>query len=151
MGVRVLVRRGAGTPFRRLERLDGPVSTGLGARIAATLDAYDWQASLDDAGLARAMIIVAPDVTEERHYWPGDDHPAVMNLRQGSAFARTYPLGTALAAVVGACDGELSIGAICAAVSQLLEVDGGELLAEVLPEIRELVTVGVLTRAEAQP
>jgi SAM-dependent methyltransferase len=136
-------------PLRRLERLDGPVSGGLGSHIAATLDASDWQFSLDDPHLARAMLVVSPDVTEERHYWPGDEHPAVMNLRQGGGFARSYPLGTALAAVVGACDGELSIGAICAAVSQLLEVDERELLAEVLPAIRELVTVGILGRTDA--
>jgi hypothetical protein len=139
----VLLRRGSGG-FRRLERLDGPVASGLGATLAATLEAFDWQAGLTDDALARAMLAVAPDVTEERHYWPGDEHPAVMNLRQGGGFARSYPLGTALAAVVGACDGELSVGAICSAVSQLLEVDETELLAEVLPALRELVTVGML-------
>ena len=137
------------TRLRRLERLDDPVGAGLGAHLASALVAFDWQASLDDAGLARMMLVVAPDVTEERHYWPGDEHPAVMNLRQGSGFGRTYPLGTALAAVVGACDGELSVGAICAAVSELLDVDERELLAEMLPNIREFVTVGVLGRAEA--
>jgi hypothetical protein len=133
-----------GERLRRIERLDGPVGTGLGSRISATLDAYDWQASRDDDAFAREMLVVAPDVTEERHYWPGDEHPAVMNLRQGGGFARTYPLGTALAAVVGACDGELSVAAICAAVSELLEVDPAELRAEVLPSLREFVIVGVL-------
>jgi hypothetical protein len=132
--------------LRRLERLDGPVGTGLGAQLAQALDAFDWQSSLDDAHFARASLVVASDVTEERHYWPGDEHPAVMNLRQGGGFARSYPLGTAVAAVVGACDGELSIGAICSAVSELLSVDEGELLAEVLPIIREFITVGILTR-----
>jgi SAM-dependent methyltransferase len=136
-----------GMRLRRLERLDGPVRAGLGAHLAATLGAYDWQASLDEGELARTMLVVAPDVTEERHYWPGDEHPAVMNLRQGGGFVRSYPLGTALAAVVGACDGELSIGAICTAVSELLGVDEDELLAEVIPSIREFVTVGILTRA----
>ncbi|MDQ1546705.1 MAG: hypothetical protein QOH69_1609 [Actinomycetota bacterium] len=142
------LRHRSSTPLRRLERLDGPVATGLGAHLAATLDAYDWQASLVDEDLGRAKLVVAPDVTEERHYWPGDEHPAVMNLRQGGGFARSYPLGTALAAVVGACDGELSIGAICSAVAELLEVDASELRAEVLPTIREFVTVGILGRAE---
>ncbi len=143
----VLLRRPAtaGAPaLRRLERLYGPLSSGLGAHLAATLDAFDWQASIDDAGFARSLLTVAPDVTEERHYWPGDEHPAAMNLRQGGGFARSYPLGTALAAVVGACDGELSVGAICAAVSQLLEVDERQLIAEVLPGLREFVTVGIL-------
>jgi SAM-dependent methyltransferase len=135
-------------PLRRFERLDGPVGAGLGGNVAATLAGYDWQASRDDAALSRARLVVASDVTEERHYWPGDEHPAVMNLRQGGGFARSYPLGTAVAAVVGACDGELSVGAICAAVSELLEVDETELLAELLPTIREFVTVGVLGQAD---
>jgi hypothetical protein len=138
-------------PLRRLERLDGPVPSGLGAHLAATLTAFDWQADLDDAGFARAMLAVVPDVTEERHYWPGDEHPAAMNLMQGGGFARSYPLGTALAAVVGACDGELSVGAICSAVSQLLEVDEQQLLAEVLPSLREFVTVGILRPGSWEP
>jgi len=53
--------------------------------------------------------------------------------------------------VVGACDGELSVGAICAAVSQLLEVDERELLAEVLPGLREFVTVGILRSESTAP
>jgi hypothetical protein len=130
--------------LRRLEHLDGPVAAGLGEHVDATLRAYDWQAALDDDGIARAMLRVAPDVTEERHYWPGDEHPAVMDLRQGGGFARSFSVGTALAAVVGACDGELSVGAICAAVSELLDAEYPELLAELLPSIREFVTVGIL-------
>ena len=142
----VTLRKPVGTPnLRRFERLDGPVAPGLGAHIDATLTAHDWQTALDDDELGRARLTVAPDVTEERHYWPGDEHPAVMNLRQVGGFARVYPLGTALAAVVGACDGDLSLAAICAAVSQLLDVDATQLQAEVLPSIREFVTVGILT------
>lgn len=130
--------------LHRLERLTGPVAPGLGGHLASTLDAFDWQASLDDSEFAKARLVVARDVTEERHYWPGDEHPAVMNLKQGGGFARSYPLDTVLAAVVGACDGELSVGAICAAVSELLEADERQLLAEVLPALREFVTVGIL-------
>ncbi len=135
--------RGART-LRRLERLDAPAGTGIGAHVAATLDAHDAQVALDDSALGRARLEVAPDVTEERHYWPGDEHPAAMTLRQGGGFARTYPLGTVLAAVVGACDGELSLAAICSAVAELLEVQESELLAEVLPSIREFAEVGIL-------
>jgi SAM-dependent methyltransferase len=135
----------AGTrTLRRLERLDGPVGSGLGSHIAAALAAHDWQASFDDETLGRTMLTVASDVTEERHYWPGDEHPAVMNLKQGGGFARSFPLDTALAAFVGACDGELSVAAICAALAQLLEVDEGALRAELLPNIRELVETGFL-------
>jgi methylase of polypeptide subunit release factors len=140
-----------GTPtLRRLERLGGAAPRGLGAHLDATLVAYDWQTSLDDESFARTMLTVAPDVTEERHYWPGDEHPAVMNLVQGTGFARSFPLDTALAAVVGACDGDLSIAAICGALAELLEGESAEaLLARILPDLRELVTVGVLLRPES--
>jgi methylase of polypeptide subunit release factors len=147
-GYLTLRRPRAGAPtLRRLERLDGALGhnpTGLGRVVAATLDAFDWQHALDDAQLCASVLAVAPDVTEERHYWPGDEHPTVMDLRQGGGFGRTHPLGTALAAVVGACDGELPLGAICSAVADLLEVDESELVAEIVPAVRELVTTGFL-------
>jgi hypothetical protein len=53
-------------------------------------------------------------------------------------------MGTVLAAVVGACDGELSIRAICGALAQLLDLREEDLLEEVLPSVRELVTTGYL-------
>ena len=133
-----------GPTLRRFERLDTPLGDSLGTHIAGLLAAHDWLQSADDAAFARATLTVAPDVTEQRHYWPGDEHPTVMDLRQGSGFSRTAPLGTALAAVVGACDGTLTVGAICSAVAQLLEVDEAELTAEVIPWLRELVLTGFL-------
>jgi Methyltransferase small domain len=141
-----LRRPQAGGPvIRRFERLDAPIADSLGTHIAAFFVAADWLHSTDDAAFARATLTVASDVTEQRHYWPGDEHPTVMDLRQGSGFSRTVPLGTALAAVVGACDGTLSVGVICAAVAQLLEVDAGELTSELLPQLRELVLTGLLS------
>ncbi|WP_245884422.1 DUF7059 domain-containing protein [Glaciihabitans tibetensis] len=144
-GYLTLRRPAAGKPtLRRLERLGAPVTGGLGAHVAETVAAHDWQDALDDGALARAMLTVAPDVTEERHYWPGDEDPAALTLRQGGAFARVYPMGTVLAGVVGACDGELSIAAICSALAELLELRESDVLAEVLPSIRELVVTGFL-------
>lgn len=136
----------SGAPrLRRLERLHGPLgSTSLGHTVAASLRAHDTLLALGDDGLADARLTVAGDVTEERHYWPGDEHPTVMTLRQGGGFGRTYPADTAVAAVVGACDGELSIRAIVGAIAQLLEVDEAALLIEVLPSVRELVFAGLL-------
>jgi hypothetical protein len=84
-------------------------------------------------------------VTEERHYWPGAEDPTVMTLHQGGGFGRSVPLDTGLAAFVGACDGELSVRAIVAAIAQLLDVDAAALGAELLPRIRELVITGFLS------
>lgn len=144
-GYLTLRRPADGVPsLRRFEHYGEPLGGNLGDHIAGVLSSHDWLQARDDAALAAAPLAVASDVTEERHYWPGEEHPTVMLLRQGSGFARTVPLGTALAAVVGACDGSLPVGAICAAVAELLEVDAGALTDEVLPEIRELVLTGFL-------
>ena len=130
--------------LRSFERISVALGAGLGDHLAASLAAWDWLAARTDLEIADARLAVASDVTEERHYWPGDEHPAVITLRQGGGFAREVHAGTALAAVVGACDGELPLGIIAGAVAQLLEVDGAELLAEVEPTIRELVFAGLL-------
>lgn len=137
-------------PFRRFERLHeamGSNRAGLGEHVAACLAAHDWQAALSDESLGLSTLVVASDVTEERHYWPGDEHPAVITLRQGGGFARSIEAGTALAALVGACDGELSVRAICAALAHLLEVEERELSGELLPSIRELLDTGILLSA----
>ena len=136
-------RSGAPT-LRRFEHYGEPLGGSLGDHIAGVLAAHDWLQARDAAALAAASLSVAPDVTEERHYWPGEEHPTVMLLRQGSGFARTIPVGTALAAVVGACDGTLTLGTIVTAVAELLEVDAAALAAELEPQLRELVLVGVL-------
>lgn len=152
----VLLRRAdvaASAPGRlaRLERLHGALGSnaeGLGAHLAECLAAHDRQAQLDDAALAAAGFVTAGDVTEERHYWPGDDDPTAMLLRQGGGFGRVINLDTGLAALVGACDGELTIGAIVGALAELLDVDEAALAGELLPAVRTLVDDGLLRFAE---
>lgn len=134
-------RRGEAPLLRRIEHYGYPLGGSLGAHLRGAFEAHDW---LGTTTLREARLALASDVTEERHYWPGADDPTVMLLRQGSGFARSIPVGTALAAVVGACDGELSIGAICDAVAELLDVDGQALAAEVEPQVRDLVLTGFL-------
>ena len=61
---------------------------GLGAHLADALAAHDRLATLDDAGLAASVLVVAPDVTEARHHLPGSEDPTVIELRQGGGFGR---------------------------------------------------------------
>ena len=140
-------RRPLTAPLARVERLHGPLGAhegGLGVHLAECLAAHDRQAAMDDEGLAALRLTVAGDVTEERHHWPGDDDPTAMLLRQGGGFDRTIALDTGLAALVGASDGELSVGAIVAALAQLLDVDGQALAADLLPAVRALIDDGML-------
>ncbi|WP_210506200.1 methyltransferase [Naasia sp. SYSU D00057] len=133
-------------PSRRVEREQGGAG-GLGGHLAACLEAQDWLAATDDDALLTARLVVAGDVTEERHHWPGEEHPAAIELRQGGGFARVVPVDAAAAGLVGACDGELTVGAIVDALADLLESDPAELRAELLPVARELVATGLLMPA----
>ena len=138
---------GGAPTFRRLERLPGTLGHnpgGMGSHLAACLAAHDWHAATDDARLARARLAVASDVTEVRHYWPGQEDPTLMTLHQGTGFGRLIALDTGLAALVGASDGELDVGSIVAALAQLLDVDERELAADLLPRVRELLEDGFL-------
>ena len=54
---------------------------------------------------------------------------------------------SAVAAVVGACDGELSVGILIDTVADLLEQDPSSVRDEVFPALRELIGLGVLRRA----
>lgn len=157
----MLVRNPLGSPtLRRTERLDAPLGSalsdgqraaGLGAHLAAALAAHDALVTLDDEALLARRLRVAPDVTEERSHWPGAADPSVIVLRQGGGFRREIRAGTALAAVVGACDGELPAGAIVDAVAQLLDADAAALRAELVPQLRELLVGGLLVLEGGAP
>ena len=99
----------------------------------------------------RAHLLVAEDVTEERHQRPGAEHPGVILLRQGAGLRRTNLLSTELAGFVSACDGDLSVGQIIGALEALLgggeDWDGGTFRAGLLTEVGNLVRDGFLLPA----
>ncbi|TQL81816.1 methyltransferase family protein [Microbacterium saperdae] len=138
----VLLRRGGGMPLRRTERLVQHVS-GVGQALGTGLHGHDLLAE----GVP-ATLLTAPDVTEARHLLPGNDDPSVIELRQGGGFARTVNVDPALAAFVGASDGELTVGQIAQALADLFDVPLPELWAELEPRIRSLVLDGFLVPAE---
>ena len=65
-------------------------------------------------------------------------------LRQQRGFRRARQADTVVAALVGACDGELAVGPLLDAVAQLLDDDPAETRATYLPVVRELVDEGFL-------
>jgi len=129
-------------PIRRREAVSQPVAN-VGAALATGLAAHDLL-----AGGVPATLVTASDVTEARHLLPGDDDPSVIELRQGGGLARTVSVDPALAAFVGACDGELTVGQIVAALADLFEVPLADLWADLEPRIRALVFDGLLVPGE---
>lgn len=148
-GIVTLRKPVAGGPsLRRLEEHTGSVRQPLGAHLAASLAAHDWLAARDDAALAAARLTVAPDVSEERYLTPGAGDPNVVIVRQGDGLGRGIQASAGLAALVGASDGELTVGQLTTAIASLFDVPAGELAGELLPAVRGLVRDGFLTPAE---
>ena len=65
-------------------------------------------------------------------------------LRQQRWVRRARQVDTIEAALVGACDGELTVLQILDALAQLLEQDAAEVRSTYLPVVRDLVVEGFL-------
>ena len=133
---------------------------------AAVVDALDWPweveqpvapaiagwadgvALLDrlagDEALAAARLVVRADVRQETRGGPGAEDPEVVVLRQQTGLRRARRADTVEAALVGACDGELTLGQVLEALAVLLERDAAALRTAYLPVVRELVAEGFL-------
>ena len=144
-----LRRPAAGAPvLTRFEEITYPIEQPVGPHLGAAVERADWLAAHD---LAAAHLLVAGDVTEERHQRPGAEHPGVILLRQGAGLRRTNLLSTELAGFVSACDGDLSAGQIIGALEALLgggeDWDGEAFRAGLLAEVGNLVRDGFLLPA----
>lgn len=94
--------------------------------------------------LSDLHLYFASDVTEERHYLPGAQDPSALVLHQGGGLGQSVASTTASSALVGASDGELSVGQICGALAALLECDSAQLQEELFPQVRTLIRWGFL-------
>ena len=81
-------------------------------------------------------------MVEETTGQPGAADPQHIVLRQQRGFRRAVEADTGLAGVLGACDGDLPLGAIIDALADLLAVDAPALRADILPRFRTLVADG---------
>ena len=135
-------------PWRLLEEVTTSGQGVLGPHVAQVLEVRELLAGLDDEAVVDLRPVLAPDVTEERHLIPGAAEPTVILLRQGAGLGRTLQASTAVAALAGVADGELSVGQVASAVAALSELnraDAAALRAEMVEATRRLVTMGFLT------
>lgn len=133
---------------RRFEELAHPLQQPI---APVTAEVTQRQDVLDALGQrwTQLHLVVPEHVTEERHLRPGAEDPSVILLRQGAGLQRTNVLTSNTAGLVGACDGELSVGQILSALGALLgwtspaeQSDEG---MAVLEETRHLLIDGFLT------
>jgi hypothetical protein len=113
----------------------------------------DWGLADPDAVTLDARLVAREDVVQETVGPVGVEDPATLVLRQQRGLRRARTADTVEAALVGACDGELTVGQILDAVAQLLGLgaDGADrgdgaaaVRASYLPVVRELVAEGFL-------
>lgn len=133
----------------RFEEILYPVEQPLGPHLAATLDREAWLDARDS--VLGEYLVVAEDVTEERHQKPGAEHPGVILLRQGAGLRRTNLLSTELAGFVSASDGELTVGQLIGALAALLERGDREFADGLCGDVRNLVRDGFLLPAGNLP
>lgn len=135
MGWILVTRAGRPQPLRRFESWPHAVAQPVGGVFARNRAAVDAHLLPTEELLARRPRLV--DVDQETVGRPGEDDPEHIIFRQRVGLLRAIKADTALAAVLGVLDGELTLGQVISAVAQVLELDPNELAAAVVPEVRD--------------
>ncbi len=137
---------GHAAPAVRVEDWPYAVEQPLGPYVDAFFERTEAlrAAGPSDDELQAARMTVAEDVVQEHVGPPGAEDPSHVVLRQRRGLRRAREVGTAEAGLVGACDGSLPLGTLIEALATVLEQDGEELRADLLPRVRTLVGEGFL-------
>jgi len=142
----VNVRRqadGGTAPTHELLEWPYDVEQPIAPAIAAWAGAVDLLAAEPD--LAALRLVAAADLVQETQGPAGAEDPSTIVLRRQRGLRRARQADTVEAALVGACDGDLTVGQILAALAQLLDREPAGLREDYLPVVRQLVAQGFLT------
>ena len=104
----------------------------------------DWAAGVGADTGPDVQLRLREDVVQETVGPAGAEDPETIVLRQQRGFRRARQADTVVAALAGACDGDLPVGRILDAIAQLLDREPAETRATYLPVVRELVDEGFL-------
>lgn len=138
-----LQRAGRESPVVRMEDWPYQVEQPLGAHVADQGRRTHWLA--DHSTLVGERLTRAPDVVQETVGVPGAADPERIVLRQQRGLRRAAQVDTVEAGLVGACDGDLTVGQILEALASLLDQEPEVLRDTYLPRVRRLVEEGFLS------
>lgn len=144
MGWLTLTRAGRTDPQVTIEHWPHAVEQPIGPAWANRIAGVALACDLSDGELLARRWQLASDVTQESIGRPGAADPEHLVLRQHRGFCRALGASTELAAVLGACDGELALGQILDAVASIMGRDPEELRAGILEQVRQLITDNLL-------
>jgi hypothetical protein len=139
------LRRVDREPAVHLEEWPWEVEQPLGAEVADRFKRVDALRATDDEELLASRLVARVDVRQETSGEPGAADPETVVLRQQRGMRRARRADTVEAGLVGACDGELTVGQILDAIASLLGEDAATLRRDRLGAVRELVGDGFLT------
>ncbi len=132
-------------PVVRCEDWPYEVTQPLGPTVADWHGRVDALARLDDRALLGTRLRRPEHMTQEQVGEPGAADPEHLLLRLGTGVRRAERVSTDEAALVGACDGDLSVGQLISAIAALQGSAAPDLVASLLPRVRDLVADGFLT------
>lgn len=133
--------RAGGSGHHHVEQWHHQIQSPIGEFVPQHFVSRQLAAQLDDTTLTNLRLRCRDDVRQETFGAPGAADPEQVVLRQHRYMCRARLVSTWEAALVGACDGELTVGQIMAALDDIL----GSGQAEAgLESVRELMAEGFL-------
>ena len=138
--------RAGAEPVVHLDAAGGAFSDaeGLGDALQRAFAVGAATARMTEVEVLSAHWVLDESVAEIREHRPGEEAPRRIALETTRPIARRIAADTLLAAALGACDGELSLGQIADALATLLEVDAAAARNALVAGVRELVWFGML-------
>jgi methylase of polypeptide subunit release factors len=131
-------------PVLHLEEWPYEVEQPLSGEVADRARRTDFLAGTGDDALLATRLRTRVDVRQETAGEPGAPDPETLVLRQQRGMRRARQVDTVEAGLVGACDGDLTLGQILDALASLLGEDPAGLRAARLDTVRALVRDGFL-------
>ncbi|MGA8992946.1 MAG: methyltransferase [Nocardioidaceae bacterium] len=139
------LRRVDREPVVHLEEWPWELEQPLGHEVLDRGRRTDALAALSDVDLLGLRPVVRVDVRQETVGEPGAADPESIVVRQQRGMRRARRVDTTEAGLVGACDGDLTVGQILAALATLVGEDEAARRPARLAAVREMLADGFLT------
>ena len=146
LGLITMRKRSNGHAWFRAEEAAQDFAMPCGDHLGAVFELADFLDAHPGEQLADAVLGVAPDVILDERAQAASGGWAVTSrvLRQTAGLCRDGEIDDVVAAIVAACDGTMSLGAVLRDVAHAADADTSTLARAAVPVIRRLVEQGFL-------
>ena len=145
MGWITMVNTGSESPHVVAEHWPHPVNQLVSADLMAHVTAMKYGAWPEQEILDHRWVL-APGAIQETTSLPGQpDEPTHVVLRRTDGLLRAIEVDAGLGGILGACDGDLTLGQIIWAVADIIEVDPLAFKERMIPEVTRLISQTWLT------